>query len=78
MLRGAMTDQQKPRRDIDTLRALIQFDLGELDSKLLSADQRRLIKDHHDGLISELQMLLRTSRPAELKARQASIWLFVF
>ena len=54
-----MTDQEESRIDIDTLRALIQRDLDKLDSRALSADERRLIKDHLDTLISDLQTLLK-------------------
>jgi hypothetical protein len=55
---GSMTGQEKLRRAIDTLNAMIQFDLGELQRKPLSADERLVIKNHLDTLFSRLQMLL--------------------
>jgi hypothetical protein len=54
-----MTEQEKDLRDIDALKTLIQFDLHSLDEILLSADKRRIIKDHLDMLISDLQPLLK-------------------
>jgi hypothetical protein len=51
-----MTEQEK-LSDIDTLNAMIQLDLGELKRIPLSADERRLIKDHLDMLISKYQTL---------------------
>ena len=59
-----MAAQEKTRRDVDTLRTLIHFEVDQLDSEMLSADERRVIKDHLDELISELQTLLRASKPA--------------
>jgi hypothetical protein len=53
-----MTGQEKLRRAIDTLNAMIQFDLAELQRKPLSADERLVIKNHLDTLFSRLQMLL--------------------
>jgi len=57
-----MTEQQTVLRDINTLRALIQFDLHALNEIHLSADKRRIIKDHLDSLISNLQRLLPRPR----------------
>jgi hypothetical protein len=53
-----MTEQEKLRRDIYKLKAMIQFDLRELDQSSLTADERLTIKDHLDTLISHLQPLL--------------------
>ncbi len=54
-----MTEQKKLRRDIDTLRTSIQLALRELDDRSLPADQRRVIKDRVDILISDLRTLLK-------------------
>jgi hypothetical protein len=54
-----MTEQEKLLRDTDTLRAFIQSDLNRLNEMPLSADKRRIIKDHLDTLISDLQTLLK-------------------
>lgn len=45
----------KTCRDISTLRAMIQFYVDRLDSRPLSADERRVIKNRLNTLISELQ-----------------------
>jgi hypothetical protein len=55
----ALTEQEKLRRDISTLKALIRFYVDHLDGRLLSADERRVIKDRLDTLISELQRLMQ-------------------
>jgi hypothetical protein len=54
-----MTEQEKLLRDTDTLREFIQSDLYRLNEMPLSADKRRIIKDHLDTLISDLQTLLK-------------------
>jgi hypothetical protein len=54
-----MTEQEKLRGDIDTLKAMIQFELGELERRPLSADERLVIKNHLDTLISDMQTLLQ-------------------
>jgi hypothetical protein len=56
---GLMTGQEKLRRHIDALNAMIQFDLGELQRNPLSADERLVIKNHLDMLISDMQTLLQ-------------------
>lgn len=53
-----MTEQEKRRSDIETLRASIQLALHELDDRSLPADQRRVTKDRVDMLISDLRTLL--------------------
>ena len=53
-----MTEQEKLRRNIYKLKAMIQFDLRELEQGSLSADERLVIKDHLDTLISRLQPML--------------------
>jgi hypothetical protein len=47
-----------PERNIDTLREAIEIDMGQLAEEPLSGDQRRVIKDHLDTLISELRTRL--------------------
>jgi hypothetical protein len=54
----AMTEQGKLLNDIDTLIAMIQFDVAEL-KRPLPIDERRVIQDHLAMLISDHQMLLR-------------------
>jgi hypothetical protein len=55
---STMTEKNNLRRDIDALKASIQLDLHELDGRL-SADERLVIKDHLDMLITDLQTLLK-------------------
>jgi hypothetical protein len=50
------------------LRALIQLDLDNLHGKALPAEQRQVIKNHLDGLISDMQSLLRRLEPSPSSA----------
>jgi hypothetical protein len=49
-----MTEQEKLRGDIDTLKAVIQFDLVALERRPVSADERLVIKNQLHTLILPL------------------------
>jgi len=59
-----MTDKQKPRRDIDTLKESIRIDWADLASKNLTADERKGLRKHIEQCSGDLNDLLE--RPDRL------------
>ena len=59
-----MTDKQKPRRDIDTLKESIRIDWADLASKNLTADERKGLREHIEQCSGDLNDLLE--RPDRL------------
>lgn len=53
-----MTDQEKLKRDIDTLRESIRRGWADMDSKPMPPEERRALRRHIAGLVSELAELL--------------------
>jgi hypothetical protein len=53
-----MTDKQKPRRDIDTLKESIRIDWADVTSKNLPADERKGLKEQIEQCSSDLNDLL--------------------
>ena len=53
-----MTDQEKLKRDIDTLRESIRLGWVDMDSKSMTPDERRELRKHITGLVAELTVLL--------------------
>jgi hypothetical protein len=59
-----MTDKQKPRRDIDTLKESIRIDWADLAFKNLTADERKGLREHIEQCSGDLNDLLE--RPDRL------------
>lgn len=53
-----MTEQEKLRRDIDTLRESIRLGWVDMDSKPLSPDERRKLRLVITGLVKDLAELI--------------------
>ena len=59
-----MTDKQKPRRAIDTLKESIRIDWADLAFKNLTADERKGLREHIEQCSGDLNDLLE--RPDRL------------